>query len=413
MLAAGSYQLSADVSIEAVSQRCPGVVLADLCTLISYAKHSSYLRQRSQQVDLCVVNTRRLQMTDFDAALYLLNSSQSNALGAPKIARVTWEDVGGLTDVKRDILETIRLPLLQPHLLTSGLRRSGILLYGPPGTGKTLLAKAVATECSLNFLSVKGPELLNMYVGQSEENVREVFSRARTASPCVIFFDELDSLAPNRGRSGDSGGVMDRVVSQLLAEIDGLNKSTDVFVIGATNRPDLVDPALLRPGRFDKLVYLGVSKDRSSQLKIITALTREFRLSRDCRLERVVERCSYNLTGADFYALCSDAMLNAITRAIARTQSGPGQCRRDTPSHDVTADVNVTHDADVTVADDGHVVVDEEDFYSSLSRLTPSLSAAELKRYDALQEMFTHRRQWQPAAAAAVTGSALTSTTHM
>jgi peroxin-6 len=131
-------------------------------------------------------------------------------------------------------------------------KRSGILLYGPPGTGKTLLAKAVATSCSLNFFSVKGPELLNMYIGESEANVRRVFQRARDAKPCVIFFDELDSVAPKRGEKGDSGGVMDRIVSQLLAELDGMGQgggTADVFVIGATNRPDLLDPALLRPGR--------------------------------------------------------------------------------------------------------------------------------------------------------------------
>jgi len=124
------------------------------------------------------------------------------------------------------------------------------LLYGPPGTGKTLVAKAVATSCALNFFSVKGPELLNMYIGESEANVRHVFQRARDAKPCVIFFDELDSVAPKRGNHGDSGGVMDRIVSQLLAEIDGMSSSNDVFVIGATNRPDLLDPALLRPGRW-------------------------------------------------------------------------------------------------------------------------------------------------------------------
>jgi len=133
-----------------------------------------------------------------------------------------------LAHAKKEILDTIQLPLRCPHLFASGIhQRSGILLYGPPGTGKTLLAKAVATECSLNFLSVKGPELINMHVGESEKNVRDIFSKARKARPCVIFFDELDSLAPNRGRGSDSGGVMDRVVSQLLAELDGLQKGLD------------------------------------------------------------------------------------------------------------------------------------------------------------------------------------------
>ena len=139
-----------------------------------------------------------------------------------------------------------------------------------------MVAKAVATSFSLNFLSVKGPELLNMYIGESEQNVRDIFSRARDASPCVLFFDELDSLAPKRGGQSDSSGVMDRIVSQLLAELDGTGSGTTVFVIGATNRPELLDSALLRPGRFDKLIYLGVSEDHESQLNVLEALTRRY-----------------------------------------------------------------------------------------------------------------------------------------
>lgn len=159
---------------------------------------------------------------DFRQGLQDLQKTHAEDLGAPKIPSVHWDDVGGLANAKKEILDTIQLPLEHPELFSKGLRkRSGVLLYGPPGTGKTLLAKAVATECSLNFLSVKGPELLNMYVGESERNVRLVFEKARNAKPCVIFFDELDSLAPNRGHGSDSGGVMDRVVSQLLAELNG------------------------------------------------------------------------------------------------------------------------------------------------------------------------------------------------
>lgn len=187
---------------------------------------------------------------DFTKAMDRARASHSDAIGAPKIPNVTWDDVGGLKHVKDNIYDTIQLPLEHPELFASGMKkRSGILLYGPPGTGKTLVAKAVATNFSLNFLSVKGPELLNMYIGESEANVRRVFQRARDARPCVVFFDELDSVAPKRGEKGDSGGVMDRIVSQLLAEIDGMGGGADVFVIGATNRPDLLDPALLRPGR--------------------------------------------------------------------------------------------------------------------------------------------------------------------
>jgi peroxin-6 len=223
---------------------------------------------------------RCLTKGDFDLAVEAARKNFADAIGAPKIPNVGWDDVGGLTNVKDAVMETIQLPLERPELFAKGMKkRSGILFYGPPGTGKTLLAKAIATEFSLNFFSVKGPELLNMYIGESEANVRRVFQRARDARPCVVFFDELDSVAPKRGNQGDSGGVMDRIVSQLLAELDGMSDGEDggggVFVIGATNRPDLLDAALLRPGRFDKMLYLGVSDTHEKQLTIMEALTRK------------------------------------------------------------------------------------------------------------------------------------------
>lgn len=224
---------------------------------------------------------RCLTKADFDLAVEAARKNFADAIGAPKIPNVSWDDVGGLTNVKDAVMETIQLPLERPELFAKGMKkRSGILFYGPPGTGKTLLAKAIATEFSLNFFSVKGPELLNMYIGESEANVRRVFQRARDARPCVVFFDELDSVAPKRGNQGDSGGVMDRIVSQLLAELDGMSDGEDggggVFVIGATNRPDLLDAALLRPGRFDKMLYLGVSDTHEKQLTIMEALTRKY-----------------------------------------------------------------------------------------------------------------------------------------
>jgi len=219
-----------------------------------------------------------LTKPDLDAAVDAARKNFADAIGAPKIPNVSWSDVGGLTHVKDAVMETIQLPLSRPELFAKGMKkRSGILFYGPPGTGKTLLAKAIATEFSLNFFSVKGPELLNMYIGESEANVRRVFQRARDARPCVVFFDELDSVAPKRGNQGDSGGVMDRIVSQLLAELDGMSDGgVGVFVIGATNRPDLLDQALLRPGRFDKMLYLGVSDTHEKQLTILEALTRKY-----------------------------------------------------------------------------------------------------------------------------------------
>ena len=265
-------------------------------------------------------SVRCVNSSDFSLAVDAARKNFADAIGAPKIPNVSWDDVGGLTNVKDAVMETIQLPLERPELFAKGMKkRSGILFYGPPGTGKTLLAKAIATEFYLNFFSVKGPELLNMYIGESEANVRRVFQRARDARPCVVFFDELDSVAPKRGNQGDSGGVMDRIVSQLLAELDGMSDGDEgtrggVFVIGATNRPDLLDQALLRPGRFDKMLYLGVADNHDKQLTILEALTRKFNLDPDLDLRRVADSLPFTYTGADLYALASDAMLKAITR---------------------------------------------------------------------------------------------------
>ncbi|GLH07457.1 Transitional endoplasmic reticulum ATPase TER94 [Gryllus bimaculatus] len=321
LLKKDNIKLDTELSVQQLAAQTSGFLFADIVALLSNALSNRYKQLRSTSLsksENCEISRRKIFLLkeDVDEALETMHAAYADAIGAPRIPTVSWKDVGGLSALKEEILRTINMPLRHPELTASGLRRSGLLLYGPPGTGKTLLAKAVATECSLNFLSVKGPELLNMYVGQSEENVREVFQRARSSAPCIIFFDELDSLAPNRGRNGDSGGVMDRVVSQLLAEMDGLQKSTQLFVIGATNRPDLIDPALLRPGRFDKLLYVGVCEDKDSLLSVMVALTRKFHLKADVNLKTVVDRLPPNLTGADLYSLCSNAWMNAVKMHI-------------------------------------------------------------------------------------------------
>eukprot|EP00842_Homolaphlyctis_polyrhiza_P001004 jgi/Hompol1/1904/HPOL_004990-RA len=323
--------------------------------------------------------------SDFASAIDTAREAHSDQIGAPKIPNVQWEDIGGLGHVKDTILSTIKLPLEHPELFATGAKkRSGILLYGPPGTGKTLVAKAVATTLSLNFFSVKGPELLNMYIGESEANVRRVFQRARDARPCVVFFDELDSVAPKRGEKGDSGGVMDRIVSQMLAELDGMadtvssDGSGDVFVIGATNRPDLLDPALLRPGRFDELLYLGISSDHASQLKILEALTRKFDLDPALNLADVAAACPFNYTGADFYALCADAFMRATTRSIAVIDA----------KRPMTAKYFMDH---LAQPDDVRVLVTLDDFMGALSDLVPSVSVDELNRYEKLRMEFQKR----------------------
>uniref|UniRef100_A0A8C0CZG3 Peroxisomal ATPase PEX6 n=1 Tax=Balaenoptera musculus TaxID=9771 RepID=A0A8C0CZG3_BALMU len=364
--------LGQEVNLAQLARRCAGFVVGDLYALLTHSSRAACTRIKNSgwagglseedEGELCAAGFPLLA-EDFGQALEQLQSAHSQAVGAPKIPLVSWHDVGGLQEVKKEILETIQLPLEHPELLSLGLRRSGLLLHGPPGTGKTLLAKAVATECSLTFLSVKGPELINMYVGQSEENVREVFARARAAAPCIIFFDELDSLAPSRGRSGDSGGVMDRVVSQLLAELDGLHSTQDVFVIGATNRPDLLDPALLRPGRFDKLVFVGVSEDRASQLRVLSAITRKFRLEPSVSLVDVLDHCPPQLTGADLYSLCSDAMTAALKRRVRDLEEGlePGSSA---------------------------LLLTMEDLLQAAARLQPSVSEHELLRYKSIQRKF-------------------------
>ena len=328
-----NIELAYDVDLANVAVKTAALVAGDLVDVVGRASmmRQERLESMAAKASECLVrdilvsggvNARCVTKVDFDIAVDAARKNFADAIGAPKIPNVTWDDVGGLTHVKDAVMETIQLPLERPELFSQGMKkRSGILFYGPPGTGKTLLAKAIATEFSLNFFSVKGPELLNMYIGESEANVRRVFQKARDARPCVVFFDELDSVAPKRGNQGDSGGVMDRIVSQILAELDGMSdgkgSSGGVFVIGATNRPDLLDQALLRPGRFDKMLYLGVADTHDKQLTILEALTRKFVMHSDLSLQRVAERLPFTYTGADLYALCSDAMLKAITRQTA------------------------------------------------------------------------------------------------
>ncbi|ORY08193.1 peroxisomal biogenesis factor 6 [Clohesyomyces aquaticus] len=329
-----------------------------------------------------------LTKADLDTAVEAARKNFADSIGAPKIPNVGWSDVGGLTHVKDAVMETIQLPLSRPELFAKGMKkRSGILFYGPPGTGKTLLAKAIATEFSLNFFSVKGPELLNMYIGESEANVRRVFQRARDARPCVVFFDELDSVAPKRGNQGDSGGVMDRIVSQLLAELDGMSDGAEgaggVFVIGATNRPDLLDQALLRPGRFDKMLYLGVSDTHEKQLTILEALTRKFTLHPDLSLQRVASKLPFTYTGADMYALCSDAMLKAITRQARAVDE---KVKAYNANH---AHMSIAHFFDhLATEEDTAVMVTEQDFVEANRELVPSVSADELQHYDKVRKSF-------------------------
>jgi peroxin-6 len=389
-----ALRLDPSVQLGAVSLKTAALVAGDLIDVV----HRASLARARRVENLAVgkgVSTSDVEISggpvvwnvtasDFDDAIANARSTFSDSIGAPKIPTVTWQDVGGLAGQKSSIMETISLPLARPELFAKGMRkRSGILFYGPPGTGKTLLAKAIATEFSLNFFSVKGPELLNMYIGESEANVRRVFQRARDARPCVVFFDELDSVAPKRGNQGDSGGVMDRIVSQLLAELDGMSSggSSDkdgdgangnaggVFVIGATNRPDLLDPALLRPGRFDKMLYLGVSSTHEQQVTILEALTRNFALAPNVNLTRVASTLPFTYTGADLYALCSDAMLKAITKKTRQVDARVQQAS-STRGVEISTAYYFDH---LATPDDTIVIVEEDDFAAAQEELVASV----------------------------------------
>ncbi|KAF2147786.1 AAA-domain-containing protein [Myriangium duriaei CBS 260.36] len=422
-----SVPISSAVDFAAVAVKTAALVAGDLVDVVdraiaAQATRLEALATAASGSSPIPVTVRDIQIAGGDAALSLVpadfelavdeaRKNFADSIGAPKIPNVQWSDVGGLANVKEAVIETIQLPLSRPELFAKGLKkRSGILFYGPPGTGKTLLAKAIATEFSLNFFSVKGPELLNMYIGESEANVRRVFQRARDARPCCVFFDELDSVAPKRGNQGDSGGVMDRIVSQLLAELDGMSDGDSedggggagVFVIGATNRPDLLDQALLRPGRFDKMLYLGISDTHDKQQKILEALTRKFVLHPSLQLSTVADKLPFTYTGADLYALCSDAMLKAVTRSARAVDDriasiNAARSTTDTPKPPITVAQFFDHHATDADLD---VLVTEQDFLQANAELVPSVSAEELGHYERVRRDFegdrTKKDQAQP-----------------
>ncbi|MDN5358926.1 MAG: transitional endoplasmic reticulum ATPase, partial [Candidatus Diapherotrites archaeon] len=258
-----------------------------------------------------VLEQLKVTRKDFEEALKEVKPSALREVFV-EVPSVHWEDVGGLEDVKAKLREAVEWPLrFRESFEAMGIKPpKGILLYGPPGTGKTLLAKAVATESEANFISVKGPEVLSKWVGESERAIREIFTKARQAAPCVVFIDEIDAIAPRRG--GEENHVTDRIVNQLLTEMDGISELKDVVVIAATNRPDIVDPSLLRPGRFDRIIYVP-PPDENARLEILKVHTRNVPLAEDVDLETIA-RETENYTGADLEALVREAALTALRR---------------------------------------------------------------------------------------------------
>ncbi|RLG26506.1 AAA family ATPase, partial [Methanosarcinales archaeon] len=255
----------------------------------------------------------RVTQKDFDEALREVEPSAMREV-LIEVPMTTWDDVGGLEDVRQEIREAVEWPLTHPDKFRKmGIHPpKGILLYGPPGTGKTLVAKAVARETAANFISIRGPQLLSKWVGESERAMREVFKKARQVAPCIIFFDEIDAIAPVRG--GDTNRAVERMVNQLLTELDGLETLEDVMIIGATNRPDIIDPALLRTGRFDRMVLLEAPA-KKGRMEIFRIHTKEMPLSEDVDFEELTE-VTDGYTGADIESVCRETVMLALREDI-------------------------------------------------------------------------------------------------
>lgn len=315
--------LSEDVDLGKLANVTHGFVGADLEALCKEAAMRALRRilpeinLEEENIPAETINKITVTMGDFQEALKDVEPSAMREV-LVEVPNVRWEEIGGLEEAKQELREAMEWPLKYPELFSQANAKPprGILLYGPAGTGKTLLAKAVANESEANFISVKGPELLSKWVGESERAVREIFRKARQAAPCIIFIDEMDAIAPTRG--GEYGGshVTERVISQLLTELDGVEELNNVVVIGATNRPDLIDLALLRPGRFDRLLYIA-PPSREARLEILKIHTQKKPLADDVDLARLASKTE-GLTGADLAAVANTAVMMAIREHIAR-----------------------------------------------------------------------------------------------
>ena len=313
--------LTEDVNLESIAKVTHGFVGADLEALSKEAAMRS-LRRILPEINLEqpkipaeILNKIKITKQDFDEAL---RDIQPSALREVLVQRpnMGWDDIGGLQQVKEELAEAIEWPLKHANLFAEANVEppKGILLYGPPGTGKTMIAKAVAATSEANFISIKGPELISKWVGESEKGVREVFRKARQAAPCVIFFDELDAIAPRRGGSEGDSHVTERIISQMLTELDGLEDLKGVVVIGATNRPDIIDEALLRPGRFDRILEVPVP-DKETRKHIFQIHTKKKPLESDVNIDKLMEMTE-GMIGADIAALVNAAAMTAIKEHV-------------------------------------------------------------------------------------------------
>jgi transitional endoplasmic reticulum ATPase len=311
--------LSKDVDLKKLAKMTHGYTGADLSALgretamKALRRYLPEINLEDERIPPSVLEKMEVLMEDFLNAYREITPTAMREVYI-EVPTVRWTDIGGLDKVKEELREAVEWPIKNPEVFKRmGIRPpKGILLYGPPGCGKTLLARAVATESEANFITIKGPEVFSKWVGESEKAIREVFRKARMSSPAVIFFDEFDSLVPGRGMGYADSGVTERVISQLLTEMDGILSLEDVVIIAATNRPDIVDPAILRPGRFDRLIYVP-EPEQESRLKIFKIYTKDMPLAKDVDLNQLAVMTK-KYSGADIESLCREAGLNALRK---------------------------------------------------------------------------------------------------
>eukprot|EP00804_Cyclotella_cryptica_P009958 CCRYP_015401-RB/>CCRYP_015401-RB protein AED:0.06 eAED:0.06 QI:124/0.75/0.6/1/0.75/0.6/5/200/1001 len=380
-------RLDGELDYRLLAKKTPGFVGADVRSLTKEAAVIAINRiDKRPSNDIRTITPLTAQqleplyitMDDFLAAIPNVQPS-SKREGFATAPDVSWSDIGALADIREELTLSVLEPIAHPEKFEAlGLPLpAGVLLYGPPGCGKTLLAKAIANESGANFISVKGPELLDKYVGESERSVRVVFERARSSSPCIIFFDELDSLCPKRGSDGGGGGgVSERVVNQLLTEMDGLDSRRSVFVIAATNRPELIDPAMLRPGRLDKLLYVPLPSP-NDRLSILRALSKKINLASDVDLESIaLDPHANGFSGADCAALLREAGLAVLRDGVLNRTSD------DSNAADGQIDEKVAPPLQITA----------EHFKYAFDHVLPSVSKKDQARYDRLRSRMARAR---------------------
>merc|ERR550514_284485 len=368
-----NMKLGPDVKLEDVCSNTHGFVGADLAQLCTEAalccirEKMDLIDLEEETIDAEILDSMAVTQDHFVTAMGGVNPSSLRET-VVEVPNIKWDDIGGLEETKRNLQEMILYPIDHPEKFEKfGMTPSrGVLFYGPPGCGKTLLAKAVASECSANFVSIKGPELLTMWFGESEANVREVFDKARAAAPCVLFFDELDSIGTARGSSqGDAGGAGDRVMNQLLTEIDGVGVKKNVFFIGATNRPELLDEALLRPGRLDQLIYIPLP-DLPSRQSVLDSTLRKSPIAPNVPIPFIAQKTE-GFSGADLAELCQRAAKAAIRDAIAAEElKGDGDA----------------------MDDDGVAEIGRKHFEEAFAGARRSVAATDLAKFDHFRKKF-------------------------